>query len=152
MSSLGTTEGGHLVGARLSDRLSESILLAGVEGAGETWRSGGRCEDGKVIEHPNSSSWRRRAVPRYAGPIYNSPMSSWLRVVCALAPRTRLLNIPPAYLTRYLQAQAFQTGKVHWYMPFTGMRTLQAQRLVSEVERITFHTPLTAPRRRVDTA
>lgn len=107
VSSLGTAEGGHLVGAVLSDRPSESILLAGVEGAGETWQSGGRYEDGKVIEHPNSSSWHRHAVPRYAGPIYNSPMSSWLRAVCALAPRTRLLNIPCADLTGYLQAQAF---------------------------------------------
>ena len=67
VSSLGTTEGGHLVGARLSDGLCRSILLAGVEGACETSKSGGLCEDGKVDEHPNSSTWRRHAVPRYAG-------------------------------------------------------------------------------------
>lgn len=36
VSSLGTTEGGHIFGADLSDRLSGSILVAGVEGAGET--------------------------------------------------------------------------------------------------------------------
>lgn len=41
VSSLGTTEGGHIVGAKLSDRLCKSILLAGAGRPCETSKSGG---------------------------------------------------------------------------------------------------------------
>lgn len=45
-------------------------------------------------EHPNPTSWRRYAVPRYAGVRRIPPMSSWLRVcLCVGSPP----NAPPEY-------------------------------------------------------